>query len=152
MDFYKVILGFLSPDEQTKLIKYIGELAWDNGRQGTGYLKAAVSDSKFQDIKKRSLEALSADVACKHDCYVIRYPLFSHIPPHVDDAPFGTEHWRMNAIIQASEQGGIFGLEERSLDLLEGDGVIFRADKMRHRVSTVNGNVERYVWSVGVLK
>lgn len=152
MNSYSIILGFLSAEEQTKLQEYIKGLVWESGRQETGYFKAAVAEDDFKDIKARSLTALGTDLKCKHDCYVLRYPAESRIPPHLDDAPFGAEHWRLNAVIQSPEIGGVFGIESRSIDLLEGDGVVFRPDKLRHRITTVYGNTERYVWSVGVLK
>lgn len=151
MHSYSIILNFLSLEEQIKLREYTG-LVWEDGRQGTGYLKAAVPDAQFRELKIKSLRVLGADLKDKHDCYLIRYPVRSRIPPHLDDAPFGTEHWRLNAVIQAPEIGGIFGVETRSVDLLERDAVVFRADKLRHRITTVYGNTERFVWSVGILK
>jgi hypothetical protein len=149
---YSVLLDFLSIEEQSALQEYAETSAYESGRQDTGYLKAAIPKDIFKELKVRSLAALGADQRTKHDCYIIRYPKGSRIPPHQDDAPFGSEHHRLNAIIQASEIGGVFGVEARTIDLLPRDGVLFRPDAMKHRITTVYGNTERLVWSVGILK
>jgi hypothetical protein len=151
MGEYRILLNFLSPLEQEQLTSYIRELEWkDQQEQDFGYLKQEVPDGKLEALKKRSGLVLGSEKL--NDCYVIRYPVHSYIPPHIDPTPTGMEHWRINAIIQASESGGIFGLESRSVDLLEGDAIVFQADKMRHRITTIYGGVERYVWSAGILK
>lgn len=150
MNEYRIILNFLSPLEQEQLISYIRELEWKEQQADFGYLKQEVAEGKFEALKKRSGLVLGSDTV--NDCCVIRYPVNSYVPPHIDPTPAEMEHWRINAIIQVPESGGTFGIESRNVDLLEGDAVIFQANTLRHRITTVYGGIERYVWSVGILK
>jgi hypothetical protein len=148
---YQILFDFLSPAERKELLSYINEIKWDKP-QDFGYLKQEVLKGRFDLLIKRSALVLGSEDQTIDDCYAIRYPDRSYVPPHTDPTPAGMEHWRINAIIQSSESGGIFGIEGRNVDLLEGDAVIFRADKLIHRIGTIYGSTERLVWSAGILK
>lgn len=160
---YKVIFNFLSEDERNKLLALANTLVWEAGRQETGYQKAAVpagfGDGLKEILVERSFNALGWSDKNEyfttghfppHDCYILKYPIDSFIPPHKDDAPFGSEHWRLNAIISSGD-GGLLQLNCRNVELGYGDAVIFRPDQLMHSVSKIKRG-ERYVWSFGTLK
>jgi hypothetical protein len=83
------------------------------------------------------------------DCYLIRYPIGSAIPPHKDQVSEG-RHFRMNLVLKKSRAGGeflcktpIFATQRIKL---------FRPDLCEHSVTTVEGS-PRYILSLGwVLK
>lgn len=150
---YKVVFDFLSELEQRMLLYDAHSLVWEEGRQKTSYEKAKIDLTNMiqhRDLAKRSLRLLGVpeDYGC--DCWVLRYPAGSFIPSHKDDAPFGSEHWRLNAIIQNGLDSE-FILNSRSIDMRERDAIIFRPDKYEHAVTEVTGGT-RYVWSVGILR
>jgi hypothetical protein len=148
---YRIFINFLSPSDCDSLLSFGEEADWSTGRQETGYLKAVIPSGKCEAVKNRALHLLGGN-QLGNDAYLLRYPVGSHIPPHLNDAPFGTEHWRLNAVVRSSEAGGVFGIEERNIDLLQGDAIIFRPDKFKHRVSKVYGHFDRIVLSIGTLK
>lgn len=39
------------------------------------------------------------------DCYILKYPEGSEIPPHTDPVP-GRKHWRMNVVLKRATVGG----------------------------------------------
>lgn len=150
---YEVIFDFLSNRNLSDLESYFDKLDWIPGRQETGYLKAFVpvaDNGVFQELVAKSLAALKVPETTACDCYILKYPPDSLIPPHKDDAPFDSEHWRLNAIIK-STLGGKLYIKDRNVELWTGDAVIFRPDIMEHKVSRVYDGT-RYVWSVGILK
>ena len=141
------------------LIAYANSLSYEPGRQGTGYEKAAVAKDRYESLRITSLKELGVVakyghqgefIAEGHDCYFLRYPEKSHIPLHLDDAPFGKEHRRFNLILLQPYKGGELYVEGHRIDLLPGDAYIFRPDKEEHEVRLIQDGV-RLVWTVGVL-
>lgn len=128
------------------------KLTWEGGRQNTGYLKSPIdqNDSRFIPLIARSKELLNVTSEAI-DCYIIKYPAESHIPTHKDDAPFSSNHFRLNAMIKNSVRGGKLIIEKRFVDIHKRDAIIFRPDILEHGVTKVKCG-ERYIWSVGVLK
>ena len=103
---------------------------WQRGRQGTGYDKMLL---------------LTAPWPLPFDCYLIRYPDGSEIPPHTDPVAAG-RHYRLNVILKAPRSGGEFVCANplfatRRIKL-------FRPDACEHSVTRVVGG-SRYVLSVG---
>lgn len=146
-----LISKFLSASDITNLKVFASTAVFQSGRQETGYEKAAVDQDLFQDLKKRSLEALGVPLDTKHDCYLIRYPEGSCIPKHKDDAPFGLEHHRLNAMIQNCVWGGELWVDLELIKFRTSDAVVFRPDVLEHEVTEIMAG-ERLLWSVGVLK
>lgn len=105
---------------------------WQEGMHKTGYfiLTLAWVTKRYSPIP--------------FDCYLLRYPPGSSIPPHRD--PIKGRHFRAN-IILTHPKGGEFVCETaifRSKWLN-----IFRPDISTHSVTTVEGKRARYVLSVG---
>ena len=93
---YQVIFDFLSNKEREELLSFSEKLNWENGRQDTGYLKAAVLPNKNEVIDNliiKSLKYLDKEdpMSLTYDCYILKYPSGSFMPQHKDDAPFGSE-------------------------------------------------------------
>ncbi len=147
---YTVLFNFLSKQDIETLCEMIPNLTFEIGRQETGYKKAAVpqTDERIQDLLQRSKKSLVTDGDI--DAWVLEYPVKSFIPSHKDDAPFGTEHWRLNAVIVPDTYSSLF-IEKHMVHMNEGDAVIFRPDLHEHKVSEVTFQT-RYIWSVGCLK
>ena len=109
-------------------------LSWQRGRQGTGYDK---------------MRLLSGGWPIGFDCYLIRYPIGSQIPPHKDPVRTG-RHYRLNVIVWRSPKGREFICENPILSLPRIK--LFRPDVSEHSVTAVEGG-SRYVLSIGwVLK
>jgi hypothetical protein len=109
-------------------------LRWQRGRQGTGYDKCLVLQSRFP---------------IPFDCYVLRYPDGTEIPPHRDPVA-GGRHFRLNIVIKGAPSGGLFVCADPILEW--GPLKLFRSDASTHSVTRVVGG-SRYVLSIGwVLK
>ncbi len=103
---------------------------WQRGRQGTGYDKMLL---------------LTAPWPLPFDCYLIRYPDGSEIPPHTDPVDAG-RHYRLNLILKAPRSGGEFVCAN---PMFESQRIkVFRPDACEHSVTRVVGG-SRYVLSVG---
>jgi hypothetical protein len=103
---------------------------WQRGRQGTGYDKMLLATAPWP---------------LPFDCYLIRYPDGSEIPPHTDPVQSG-RHYRLNLVLKAPRAGGEFICREpifatRRIKL-------FRPDVCEHAVTRVQGG-SRYVFSLG---
>lgn len=120
---------------------------WEEGRQGTGYWKLNVVDSPTAErLVKKCLKILGEPVL--FDAWVLRYPVGSEIPPHVDPpVANGMCHVRINAIALGSD-GGVLYVDGAEVPLDHGDAYVFRPDVMKHMVTKVERN-ERLVLSVG---
>lgn len=103
---------------------------WQRGRQGTGYDKMLL---------------LTAPWPIPFDCYLIRYPEGSEIPPHIDPVQAGC-HYRLNLILKAPKAGGEFICKT---PIYSGSRIkLFRPDVCEHSVTRVVGG-SRYVLSIG---
>jgi hypothetical protein len=105
---------------------------WQSGRQGTGYDKMLL---------------VVAPWPVPFDCYLIRYPEGSSIPPHTDPVQRG-RHYRLNVILKSPQSGGEFVC--RNPIYASRRIKLFRPDVCEHSVSLVQGG-SRYVLSVGWL-
>lgn len=105
---------------------------WEIGRQKTGYLKKRLVESNF----------------LKFDIYLIKYPVKSEIPEHVDEISDEYEHHRLNIILKKPKLGGEFYLngikQKRRINK-------FRPDIQKHSVTKILKG-SRYVLSIGWLK
>lgn len=105
---------------------------WTKGRQGSGYDKLKIMESRFP---------------LPFDIYLIRYPVGSYIGPHTDPVT-GRKHYRCNIVLKASAAGGVFNCAS---PIFESERIkIFRPDKSEHSVTPVLGS-PRYVLSIGWL-
>lgn len=105
-------------------------LAWEHGRQDSGYLKKKLfSFSKY----------------FKADCYLLKYPTGSRIGSHKDPVDSG-RHYRANLLIKDCGSGGKFICEEVLTRLPR--LVIFRPDISQHEVTRIESGT-RYMLSVG---
>lgn len=103
---------------------------WQRGRQAGGYDRMLLATARWP---------------LPFDCYLIRYPDGSHIPPHTDPVSEG-RHYRLNIVLKSPRQGGEFLcanpiFSTRRIKL-------FRPDQCEHSVSRVEGG-SRYVFSIG---
>lgn len=105
---------------------------WQRGRQGSGYDKMLLATSPWP---------------VPFDCYLLRYPVGTHIPPHTDRVT-GRGHYRLNLVLKPSAGGGDFRCEDPIVDT--GRIKLFRPDLSEHSVSQVIGSA-RYVLSIGWL-
>jgi hypothetical protein len=104
---------------------------WEQGRQGTGYLKRKI----FQ----------FANGWFALDCYILKYPEKSYIPPHTDPIP-GHKHFRLNIVLKKAKVGGnVYYFNTRCYRRI----MLFRPDYIEHEVSQVQRG-ERIVLSIGL--
>lgn len=111
---------------RTKLFK------WVEGQQMTGYFKLTLAFvSKWTPIP--------------FDCYILKYPTGSYIPPHRDELQIPGRHYRLNIVLKRGEGGEfvcdnpIYGSKRINL---------FRPDLELHSVTRVTKGT-RYVLSFG---
>jgi Rps23 Pro-64 3,4-dihydroxylase Tpa1-like proline 4-hydroxylase len=105
-------------------------MRWVKGRQGTGYDKFLVILNPF---------------IIPFDCYILRYPIGSHIPTHKDVVK-NKKHYRLNLVLKKSKAGGEFICENC---LFSTNRIhFFRSDVNLHSVTEVIGS-PRYVLSIG---
>ena len=103
---------------------------WQRGRQGTGYDKMLLATASWP---------------LPLDCYLIRYPEGSAIPPHTDPVESG-RHYRLNIVLKSSPSGGEFVCAK---PLFASRRIkLFRPDACVHSVTPVVGG-SRYVFSLG---
>jgi hypothetical protein len=103
---------------------------WQHGRQGSGY-------------DKLLLGGLYWPLPC--DCYLLRFPEGSAVPPHVDRVERG-RHYRLNIILRPARRGGDFVCARpihasRRIKL-------FRPDVETHSVNRIEEGT-RWVLSMG---
>lgn len=155
---YQMLFDFLSREEQAILERIVySDLEWSCGVQDVGKvtpvaLKAKIpcqTDETCLNVIKRAAKAVDGSLESGFDWYFLKYPVGSCLPLHKDDAVFGSEHWRLNAMIR-NDWSVPFSLGERHFHIYDRDAVIFRADHITHGFSTVKQ--ERIVFSVGFLK
>lgn len=108
-------------------------MTWISGRQNTGYQRKTLFES----------------VLFRCDCHILRYKKHSYIPPHIDPAPPGFKHYRLNVVIKSCKLGGELKLDHQPQFQL-GPIVVFRPDINVHSVSEVYEGT-RYVFSIGWL-
>lgn len=106
---------------------------WEAGRQGTGYEKLKLFESKW----------------LKADCYLLRYKPGSNAPYHRDPTVPGYEHHRINITLKRAWIGGDVWIEDRGHVLSR--IFKFRPDIYDHAVSIVRAGT-RYVLSIGWLQ
>lgn len=95
---------------------------WEHGRQGGGY-------SKFTILFSRTLNL---------DMYLLRLPMGSMVQHHVDPAPLGYEHHRVNITLRSAQKGGVTYFEmpnERPVRAPK--HYHFRPDIVRHFVTPI---------------
>lgn len=147
--------AFLTSAERTLLaeIARAGVLAFEPGRQQTGYQKLAVKDDgRLSSLIDRSLTLLAIPrTSAFWDAWLLFYPRGAQIPGHKDapEAP-GVGHHRLNAIVTPATRG-ILVVDGEEVPLGPGDGLLFRPDLQVHAVTEIIEG-ERLVWSVGCWK
>lgn len=100
---------------------------WKEGRQGTGYRTLKLFESK----------------RLRCDVYILHFPEGSYAPTHVDAAPDGYEHHRINVVVS--------GEPWRKVSGGRGSRVCrFRPDIVPHHVSVSKS--DRWIFSVGWLR
>jgi hypothetical protein len=137
----------------TELVKLAVREGWQSGRQGTGYGKLALEERALPALAKlllaQSLLEVGEPPEGYWDCYLLRYPVGTRVPPHVDPPlQEGLVHVRMNLLVAAADEGGSLLLAGDEVPLEPGDAVVFRPDRDVHEVTPVMRG-ERLVWSVG---
>lgn len=106
---------------------------WKEGRQKAGYEIFTILFSKL----------------LRMDCYLIRYPVGAHIPPHCDQVGENEKHYRLNLEIWPARKGGKLNCAHSIFRL--GPINLFRPDLVTHSVSPVVEGT-RYVFSIGWVK
>jgi hypothetical protein len=105
-------------------------LRWEKGRQNTGYDKLLIAVNPF---------------VIPFDCYLLRFPDGTEIPPHRDPIRAG-RHYRINIILKRTPSGGEFICAH---PIFQSSRInVFRSDTSTHSVSRVVGGT-RYVLSIG---
>ena len=105
-------------------------MKWELGRQGTGYYKLKLFESKI----------------FKCDCYLLKYPTNSEVPFHLDKVK-GHEHHRLNMVINHAIGGGFYIKDQQ----IKSRVIRFRPDLSLHRVDKVIKGT-RLVLSFGWLR
>lgn len=105
-------------------------LRWESGRQGTGYDKLLLA---------------TGPLPVPFDCYLLRFPPGTEVPPHRDALETG-RHYRLNVVLRGAERGGEFVCSD---PLFASRHIkLFRPDRSVHAVTRVEGRT-RWVLSVG---
>jgi predicted 2-oxoglutarate/Fe(II)-dependent dioxygenase YbiX len=144
-----ILANFLTPDDRKLLLLYAMTSAYEPGRQGTGYEKQSLLVSPLVPLRRRCLVALGLAEDEPHDCYLLRYPEGSYIPPHVDDTP--AEHHRINCLVEPARLGGDLIVSGIRYQLRAGDAYAFRPDLEPHEVTRVERGA-RFLFTVGALQ
>ena len=110
-------------------------MKWTKGRQGTGYFKMKLFESrKFH-----------------FDCYILRFPKGSKLITHVDKVNSDWEHHRFNFILKKAKVGGVFHAWFMPRKKRNARWYRFRPDIHPHGMTPiVEGS--RYVLSIGWLR
>lgn len=107
----------------------VKRLPWSKGRQGTGYNKICLFQSKL--------------LMC--DVYLLYYPQGSEIPWHTDEVKSG-KHYRLNIMLKKATKGGEFLCEKPIYAKYR--TFLFRPDLSEHAVARIDVGW-RMMFSVG---
>jgi hypothetical protein len=144
----RLVPGFLTSLDIARLHRWLTtDPVFEPGDRGTGYDVARLPVGALRTLRRRSLQEMGLTGDEGHDCYVVRYVTGSSIPKHTDP-PIGLKYYRMNAIIQAPEEGGVLHIGDEPIRLDRGDAYVFRPDVEAHGVTMVTAGT-RLVWAVG---
>jgi hypothetical protein len=106
---------------------------WQRGRQKTGYDK---------------LLLIGSSLLIKFDCYLLRFPEGSSIPPHTDPVS-NVRHYRLNIVIKQAKIGGDFICDT---PIFATNRIkLFRPDVSIHSVTRVEKG-SRYLISIGWIR
>lgn len=108
---------------------FLKKLPWQQGRQGSGYNKICLFQSKW----------------LKCDCYLLYYPKGSRIGAHTDEVESG-RHYRLNIMLKKAKKGGDFVCPEATFKC--GRIALFRPDIQEHMVTTIQEGY-RVMLSIG---
>ena len=108
-------------------------MRWEMGRQGGGYRKMKLFSSE-----KR-----------KMDIYLLHFPEGSEVPIHIDPAPEGFIHQRLNIFLKRPKEGGQIFVEGPVLNI--GPFNLFMASVWRHLMTRVTKG-SAYILSIGWLE
>jgi hypothetical protein len=149
---------------------------WQKGRQEARYSKLSLKEDALRGIfndedewlydlvekAKAELRAYTGldDLGDKWDAWLIFYPEGDSLPQHIDPAPEGYRHVRINAVVQVPEDGGkliIFPSTDTSKSIARhydmktlGDAIVFSTSEQAHGVTWITKG-RRLVFSVGAL-
>lgn len=115
-------------------------MRWEDGRQGTGYRKLRLLQSRWP---------------IPFDVYLLHYPVGSGLPLHTDVVE-GAEHHRLNITLRHARDGGFPFLvtgKQGCLDInhYPGGAYKFRPDLYEHGMTDVLKG-SRWVLSIGWLR
>lgn len=102
---------------------------WDNGRQNSGYFKKKLFESAL----------------LKCDFYILKIPAGVGVPCHIDAAPPGYVHWRINLEISP-----VFKKTGVTVPLTKSRLTVFKASHVPH--SYEPGTANAYFLSFGFLQ
>ena len=111
------------------LERLLKKLPWQQGRQGTGYNKLCLLQSKH----------------LKFDAYLLYYPQGSRIGVHTDEVESG-RHYRLNIMLKKAKKGGDFICPDVSFRFWR--VALFRPDIQEHLVTTIQDGY-RVMLSIG---
>lgn len=111
------------------------KIPWVKGRQGTGYFKFKILESRL----------------FKCDLYLLKYPPGSSIPFHFDKVK-NHRHYRLNILLKKATGGEFVSVTRNGWINMHKNKriVLFRPDVMKHKVDEVYEGT-RYVLSFGWL-
>ena len=107
-------------------------MRWVDGRQGGGYRKMLL----FSSVKRQL------------DVYLLHFPEGSEVPIHVDPAPEGFIHKRLNIFLKRAKEGGQIFVEGPVLNI--GPFNYFMPSVWRHLMTRVTKG-SSYILSIGWL-
>ncbi len=108
-------------------------MKWELGRQGTGYFKKKLLQSKWP---------------LPFDLWLLKYPEGTYIPPHRDPVEKG-RHFRLNVVVWKAKVGGDCKIY-LPIPKMAGRINFFRPDLLTHEVTKVEKGT-RYVVSLGYI-
>jgi hypothetical protein len=135
----------------------------ERGRQQTGYLKYKLRGHEMfwrggsawmalQGVIQEALRSMNVmSFSANWDAWLLYYAKGVGVPAHVDPAPEGKTHMRVNVIVRPADYGGDLVLGgEPFYDLEAGTAVVFSSSRTQHEVLPPKGG-SRVVLSVGAL-
>ena len=107
-------------------------MGWILGKHNSGYLEMLLAKGKSWSV------------------YLLKYPINSYIPDHIDLLTEGEELHRINFVLKRAKRGGVFyyGDVNDSAKFTKTRFTRFRPDLDRHGVTEVEKG-SRYVLSIG---
>jgi hypothetical protein len=158
-----VIKSILSLGEKRVLLDWAEEQLSRGNLQGNPaspqrfyatYDKLDLIPREYWLVRDRAIAALQIDQYVEEPtfkCFLGCNLAGGFVHPHIDKAPPGKWHIRCNLMLSKPLEGGVPIIENKLIELQEGDLWAFIPSQLRHWSSQVEGERKRFICSYGFL-